>query len=432
VTVDRCLPAGASRGVLRFAVVFISSEKASFHQRWERYVLAEMNRLCCIELTLNGIRHTTDSGRSKIRREAMATPLRDITNIRFEAKDVEIFRIPHIKTRLDTLQNYFFPRLELLLHNTVDLIQKVYSVTAYEQMTVTARPRHRKQAGRSLDTGVVYMGLTGKRSTDRPLIVQRQDGVPFFYHPSRLTYMVYPEGDLQVLFHPFTQLVDTPFQVAVAALLRDHCTALAPLLALYHIAHTCVVDGVFVDLSEAFSSKAITRATPSQALALASPPYHFPLETRMLLFLQEAFIILYPLLEACTAIAKGESHRLAERLDMFKRWYLKGGEANVETEPTALTSPEFVLPDLDSYTFIRAGLWWAVLARDRWTCCSCGRSTRQDGVLLEVDHILPRSQAGSNAMDNLQTLCHKCNAGKSNRGHTDLRREEAERVQGNG
>jgi 5-methylcytosine-specific restriction endonuclease McrA len=86
------------------------------------------------------------------------------------------------------------------------------------------------------------------------------------------------------------------------------------------------------------------------------------------------------------------------------------------------------LPKLDSYQMIRPSLWSAVLARDHWTCCSCGRSSRHERVLLEVDHILPRFQGGINAMDNLQTLCRKCNQGKSNRDSTDLRWAAAERV----
>jgi len=43
-------------------------------------------------------------------------------------------------------------------------------------------------------------------------------------------------------------------------------------------------------------------------------------------------------------------------------------------------------------------------------------------VLLEVDHIIPRSRRGTDVMGNLQTLCKKCNIGKSNRDDTDLRR----------
>jgi HNH endonuclease len=365
----------------------------------------------------------------------MATQPIDITTIRFEAKDAEIFRIPDIKTRLDTLQNYFFPRLEVLLRDTVDIIQEVYGVNPYERMTVTARPRHRREARRYFDTGIVYMGLTGQRRADRPLIVQHRDGRPFSYPPSRLTYIVYPEGELQVMFHPFTREVDARFQASVAALLHDHWTVLAPLLAVYYVAPTCAGDGVFVELPEAFGPSAVTKATPFSRLAMATSPHHFPLDAHMFLWLQGAFLVLYPLLEACTALAAGESHRLMERIDAFKQWYLQSileKKAEAEAEPITPGPSESVLPELDSYTLIRAGLWWAVLARDQWTCCSCGRSARQDGVLLEVDHILPRSRGGSNAMDNLQTLCRKCNQGKSHRDSTDLRRDAAEHVKGDG
>jgi hypothetical protein len=46
---------------------------------------------------------------------------------------------------------------------------------------------------------VVYRGLTGQRRTDRPLNILRRDGVAFSYAPSRLLYLVYPEGELQVV-----------------------------------------------------------------------------------------------------------------------------------------------------------------------------------------------------------------------------------------
>lgn len=45
---------------------------------------------------------------------------------------------------------------------------------------------------------------------------------------------------------------------------------------------------------------------------------------------------------------------------------------------------------------------------DRFRCRICGAS----GVPLEVDHIVPVSRGGSNARDNLQTLCSPCNRGK--------------------
>ena len=60
-------------------------------------------------------------------------------------------------------------------------------------------------------------------------------------------------------------------------------------------------------------------------------------------------------------------------------------------------------------------LRWHVLQRDRFTCCTCGASPAlTSGVELQVDHKIPWSKGGETVLDNLQTLCSKCNLGKSN------------------
>lgn len=51
-----------------------------------------------------------------------------------------------------------------------------------------------------------------------------------------------------------------------------------------------------------------------------------------------------------------------------------------------------------------------VLYRDNFTCQYCGRSAPE--VPLHVDHVIPKSQGGTNAMDNLKTACKDCNLGK--------------------
>jgi 5-methylcytosine-specific restriction endonuclease McrA len=66
---------------------------------------------------------------------------------------------------------------------------------------------------------------------------------------------------------------------------------------------------------------------------------------------------------------------------------------------------------------------WQVFQRDNWKCVACGRNS-QDGVILHVDHIIPRSKGGSDTLENYQTLCDLCNIGKSNKDATDLRRHD--------
>ena len=59
-------------------------------------------------------------------------------------------------------------------------------------------------------------------------------------------------------------------------------------------------------------------------------------------------------------------------------------------------------------------LRYAVLKRDNFKCCACGASPAKDPVVeLHIDHILPWSKGGETKLENLQTLCSRCNIGKS-------------------
>ena len=62
---------------------------------------------------------------------------------------------------------------------------------------------------------------------------------------------------------------------------------------------------------------------------------------------------------------------------------------------------------------INPRLRFLVMQRDYFKCCACGASPAKDpAVTLHVDHIIPWSKGGPTEMENLQTLCSKCNLGK--------------------
>lgn len=62
------------------------------------------------------------------------------------------------------------------------------------------------------------------------------------------------------------------------------------------------------------------------------------------------------------------------------------------------------------------GLRFSVLKRDNFKCCTCGASPAKDPeVELHIDHVVPWSKGGETELSNLQTLCSKCNIGKSDK-----------------
>lgn len=55
-----------------------------------------------------------------------------------------------------------------------------------------------------------------------------------------------------------------------------------------------------------------------------------------------------------------------------------------------------------------------ILKRDNFKCTYCGYGAK-DGRKLHVDHIIPRSQGGTDSFENLTTSCQECNLGKRDR-----------------
>lgn len=68
-----------------------------------------------------------------------------------------------------------------------------------------------------------------------------------------------------------------------------------------------------------------------------------------------------------------------------------------------------------------------VFKRDKFTCQYCGKHSPD--VILEVDHIQPKSKKGGDDMLNLVTSCFDCNRGKKDRLISDLTIVEKQREQ---
>ncbi|MEM7066408.1 MAG: HNH endonuclease [Cyanobacteria bacterium P01_B01_bin.77] len=346
-------------------------------------------------------------------------------NLELSKRDLSIFQIEDTKTRLNTLQNYFFPRLEILLTETIRLVQVIYDVNPYEKMTILRTPRHRPKALNKDDRPYVRIGLGGKRGTKK-LRIKKKDGNPYIHNSGRLYFFITPEGYTSVYIY---LLGIYPKQNSeVIKIWKDffnkYFCPLNNIFLLNHISHQNASQ--FIPFNEVLEKRNITE-DELLPIVFTSVDYFFPISFKTGIFeLQLAFVALYPLLEASIDIDNGIESDVSKMFEKYERWYIEKGarswwQENVDTDQSGNYRDEFIeLPRIDSYRFTKPGLWWEILARDQWTCCSCGRSVKEHGVTLHVDHIMPRSRGGTDAPENLQALCMKCNIGKSNKDATVL------------
>lgn len=70
--------------------------------------------------------------------------------------------------------------------------------------------------------------------------------------------------------------------------------------------------------------------------------------------------------------------------------------------------------------YVPGTIRYEVLKRAKFRCELCGISAEDKA--LEVDHILPRINGGSDEITNFQALCYSCNATKRDRDDTDFRK----------
>jgi len=114
--------------------------------------------------------------------------------------------------------------------------------------------------------------------------------------------------------------------------------------------------------------------------------------------------------------------------------YLLNGYDELSPEEVRLLS-EICDAKVDEYIETRGSAIWAhrkkssgyisgtiryeILKQAKYRCELCGISAEEKA--LEVDHILPRNQGGTDDTNNLQALCYSCNSMKRDRDDTDFR-----------
>ena len=103
----------------------------------------------------------------------------------------------------------------------------------------------------------------------------------------------------------------------------------------------------------------------------------------------------------------------------------EGMQIKTHTDRASLRPGEYILEGLERTPVLGQGispqLRNYILERNGYTCQLCGSGAgdpdpynRNRKVRLHVDHIVPKSQGGTDDRENLRVLCSACNQGRSN------------------
>ena len=247
----------------------------------------------------------------------------NVSEIEFDEQDIEVFKILDVKERIAALQNHFFPRLELLVKDSLEIISEIYGVDPYEKMTNVKKPSNRPKAATNTEYGLVYVGISGRRrnvNKDQPLAIKNSNGKPIYIHSAYLTFDVLAEGWIRVVFRPFRVSVEANFVSKVRQEMLSNFELINTLFKKFKIYYN---NSKTAENSDNFHKLIIEEdfGLDIYSLYFCTDVFFVPTNFKDELWkLQQAFVCLYPLLDLFISIGDGREPRLAEMLNKFNEW----------------------------------------------------------------------------------------------------------------
>lgn len=349
--------------------------------------------------------------------------------ITFDQDDKNLFEIDDLRLKADAIRFSILPKLHTLMNQAITKVNEVYGIDVFEDSSVTQSPNFRlKRKGKlKINYTRAFVALTGKRDKGKNVwngIERLGRGtaqiVPFDYRFS-LTRAGLSIG-LANLSDRITKTSNLRFIQFHQAFIEWIHT-----LSYYSGISPNFLDNTHSESLSTFSTLFNQTLASKSHVKFTSQTTDFPITNLTLERMVKSFIYFFPIYDSYVQISKGQEVRFYQLIRALNSWHRE----QVELEKQGVmqiqaNSQNDILKFrelADQKVKVMPAMRWQVFQRDGWKCVSCGRNAAQDGVILHVDHITPRSKGGQNVLKNYQTLCHTCNIGKSNRDDTNLRRK---------
>lgn len=361
-----------------------------------------------------------------------AIPFESIDRIGFDESDQNLFQVDEPRLRAEAIQYSILPRLRRILDEGSSLIRDIYGIETFDDSIVSYSPHFRKK--RKNELALLYPAahtcFGGKRTSHKWFGMERKDKKPIHIVPFTYGFMLSEKG-LAILLqnHWLTGLCAKSYKKIFHFHLRYE-----------HLVHTMSYRAnmkpqlIYGDergfISTFQEHYRFMLQIGRYDNCYNSVPEKFPITPTTLRSILQCFAVFYPVYDSYLQIAMGKPVRLYSLIAKLNEYAIE----NFDKEETKATDPKAkdIIADTikqaarkaaESKIRVMPAIRWQVFQRDQWKCVSCGR-TALDGIILHVDHIVPRSKNGTENLHNLQTLCHLCNIGKSNKDKTNLRNRQ--------
>jgi len=365
------------------------------------------------------------------------------TDIQFNEDDKNLFQVDDPRLRGDALRHSVLPRLHVVMNESIATIQRIYDIDVLEDSKVGYHPQFRTKRDNELKFLYESAGvaLVGKGVLGKWIGVHRRDNKPVQILPYRYGFEIYDEGLCIVLSSTWLKGLARESQ---RKLFNFHVEHQALLYLLLNIAgvhqeffwQSLAIEPNIVNICQYYDFnydiKSYDNSFFSETIPYPITNEHLFEKTyalsKKISSLVLRFACFYPVYDSYIQIAKDEPVRIDTLFDKLKQELARilEDEQEYPDDSQQSASPQQELAQdnakqaAEAVIRVMPALRWQVFQRDNWKCVACGRGS-EDGIILHVDHIIPRSKGGLDSLNNYQTLCHICNIGKSNKDSTDLR-----------
>lgn len=353
--------------------------------------------------------------------------MKNLESITFDKDDKTLFTISDLQLKADAIRYSVLPKLEIIANELVSRIIEIYKVDYFGHSSFGKSPHFRKSnrlEELKTDYDSASVSLTGQRKWEKWFGLKRKGEKPANIVPFQIAIDLSEEGLSYQFFFGFPRNFTIETYQKFYNFIIENERIIQTLLfksQLFPLFEWNEDNGFITTFSEKLKWKIENNLFDLNFVPVRVKDFPIIIED-----IEEAMsncIIIFPLYQAFIDISVGIRPNIMNYVERYNEWLLsnydKEPESTTEIEKIKLTNDE-IDGIVNNKIKVQAGMRWYVFKRDNWKCVACGRSA-EDGIILHIDHIVPRSKGGKDEIENYQTLCNICNIGKSNKDETNLR-----------